>query len=179
MIEHRKAFTTKTFSPYIEKRLHEIASRKEDDGCLAYYAAIGEEECPVVFTADSHLMRRASERIGISYAELIIEAVLKAIEKTPELGEIILNAIDKACDEDRTHAVVALWIESEDFFTYLYCNEETIHITTVVCGAPIYYVNDMADAICWLTAQGNIISGISNIPKFRISTNTKYQNGFK
>lgn len=179
MIEHRKAFTTKTFSPYIEKRLHEIASRKEDDGCLAYYAAIGEEECPVVFTADSHLMRRASERIGISYAELIIEAVLKAIEKTPELGEIILNAIDKACDEGRTHAVVALWIESEDFFTYLYCNEETIHITTVVCGAPIYYVNDMADAICWLTAQGNIISGISNIPKFRISTNTKYQNGLK
>lgn len=179
MIEHRKAFTTKTFSPYIEKRLHEIASRKEDDGCLAYYAAIGEEECPVVFTADSHLMRRASERIGISYSELIIEAVLKAVERTPELGEIILSAIDKACDEDHAYAIVALWIESEDFFTYLYCNEETIHITTIVCGAPIYYVNDMADAICWLTAQGNIISGIANIPKFRISTNTKYQNGLK
>ena len=179
MIEHRKAFTTKTFSPYIEKRLHKIASRKEEDGYLAYYAAIGEEECPVVFTADSHLMRRASERIGISYAELIIEAVLKAVEKTPELGEIILSAIDKAYDEDRTHAVVALWIESEDFFTYLYCNEETIHITTVVCGAPIFYVNDMADAICWLTAQGNIISGITNIPRFRISANTKYKNGIK
>ena len=146
---------------------------------MAYYAAIGEEECPVVFTADSHLMRRASERIGISYAELIIEAVLKAVEKTPELGEIILSAIDKAYDEDRTHAVVALWIESEDFFTYLYCNEETIHITTVVCGAPIYYVNDMADAICWLTAQGNIISGIEKIPRFRISANTKYKHDIK
>lgn len=82
-------------------------------------------------------------------------------------------------DEDRTHAVVALWIESEDFFTYLYCNEETIHITTVVCGAPIYYVNDMADAICWLTAQGNIISGIEKIPRFRISANTKYKHDIK
>lgn len=179
MSEHRKAFTAKSFSPYVEKRLHEIAVKKEYEGCLAYYAAIGEEECPVVFTADSHLMRRASERIGISYAELIIEAVLKAVERSPELGNIILDSIDKASNEGRPHAVVALWIESEDFFTYLYCNEETVHITTVVCGAPIYYVNDMADAICWLTAKGNIISGLANIPKFRISTNAKFHNGLK
>ena len=90
------------FSPYVLKKLCAEAKANADAGMLTLFGAMSEDAVPVAFTADVHLMRRAKERLGTSYAEIVMADVIRAAEHSETLGQAILDAIDDAGDNGKS-----------------------------------------------------------------------------
>lgn len=89
------------FSPYVLKKLCAEAKANADAGMLTLFGAMSEDAVPVAFTADVHLMRRAKERLGTSYAEIVMADVIRAAEHSETLGQAILDAMDDAGDNGK------------------------------------------------------------------------------
>lgn len=92
-------------------------------GCLRLFGAMSEDAVPVAFTADVHLMRRAKERLGTSYAEIVMADVIRAAEHSETLGQAILDAMDDAGDNGKKFNILAIWIEEQDLFLSHRCHE--------------------------------------------------------
>ena len=165
----------RVYSPYVLKKLTETATLAYKSGMIAYFAAIGEDTIQTVVTADTHLMRRAAERLHTNYSSMVMAFVVKAMESSEELGQLLLDAADTAADEGKKYGVAAIWLEESDLFFYLHCYQDRFHIATVLTCCNRYYVNTGAEVICALMKDGEVKKGISNIECFAPSTMTKYK----
>ena len=163
------------YSPYVLKKLTETATLAYKSGMVAYFAAIGENTIQTVVTADTHLMRRAAERLHTCYSSMVMAFVIKAMESSEELGQLLLDAADAAADAGKKYGVAAIWLEESDLFFYLHCYQDRFHIATVLTCCNRYYVNTGAEVICALMKDGEVKKGISNIECFAPSTMTKYK----
>ena len=171
----RFADNSDIFTPYVMKMMSKDAVEAECQGLLAYFGVVGDGYSPTIFTANGHLMHAVLTRMGLSYASEVMGNVIRAVEGCTGLGTAILDAADRAYEQDRVRATVALWIEEDDIFCYLHAmtNDDTIHIATIVCGEPIYFVDEHADLICKLGKDGSFIQGMENIPNFKVSMHVK------
>lgn len=161
------------FSPYVSRQLLRLAARREQEGALAYAAAISEDAVQMVFTADGHMMRRAAQRFGVCYAVIVIAEIIEAIEDCEPLGNLILEAENCAFCNGRKYGEIALWIEKSDTFCYLHIEGSELCIATVMGNFPRYFVNPKADALCWLKKDNSIEQELSKIPKFALSDGKK------
>lgn len=144
-------------------------------GCLRLFGAMSEDAVPVAFTADVHLMRRAKERLGTSYAEIVMADVIRAAEHSETLGQAILDAMDDAGDNGKKFNILAIWIEEQDLFAYLFCYESRVHITTVLSFKRVYFVNPYVVFLRVLKC-GKTLSGYGESGRFAPSAMRKFKN---
>lgn len=163
------------FSPYVLKKLCAEAKANADAGMLTLFGAMSEDAVPVAFTADVHLMRRAKERLGTSYAEIVMADVIRAAEHSETLGQAILDAIDDAGDNGKKFNILAIWIEEQDLFAYLFCYESRVHITTVLSFKRVYFVNPYVVFLRVLKC-GKTLSGYGESGRFAPSAMRKFKN---
>lgn len=158
---------------YISDKLQAMADELRFSGELCTFVIIGELKTPYILSLSPHTYKRVRERLGIYDRNIFFNAVVDTISSNVELG----NAVDADTENitpPGTMHKLCLLLELFDWFIYLHIHEEgRIEISTVVCGEPIYYVDPDATAV-WLKSDGEVVTGIENIPSMRISKNTKY-----
>lgn len=142
---------------------------------LTLFGAMSEDAVPVAFTADVHLMRRAKERLGTSYAEIVMADVIRAAGHSETLGQAILDAMDDAGDNGKKFNILAIWIEEQDLFAYLFCYESRVHITTVLSFKRVYFVNPYVVFLRVLKC-GKTLSGYGESGRFAPSAMRKFKN---
>ena len=147
------------FSPYVLKKLCAEAKANADAGMLTLFGAMSEDAVPVAFTADVHLMAD----------------VIRAAEHSETLGQAILDAMDDAGDNGKKFNILAIWIEEQDLFAYLFCYESRVHITTVLSFKRVYFVNPYVVFLRVLKC-GKTLSGYGESGRFAPSAMRKFKN---
>lgn len=162
------------FDEYTMKQFVQFTKSVNGSDLLVYAGAITEDTIPMMFTGDSHLMKRASERMGICYASIVIAEVIEAVEKNVQLGNILLESETMAFEKGHSYGMVALFIEELDLFCYLHVSDSEICVATVMYDFPKYYVNAESDFICCLYPDNTIGFGMKSSRRFAASACKKY-----
>lgn len=156
-----------------EYSLKHLTTLAKSLDAVSYIGVISNDEIPILFTAEHHVCRRYEERLGCSYITPIVEKIIRLTENNLELGQLLLDMMDSYDGTKRTQ--VALWDEAEDIFYYLHPYGEYILIGTLVWSKPVYFVNPDVDCAIWVKSNGDIVTGIPNIPKFRLSDGRNFK----
>lgn len=146
------------FSPYVLKKLCAEAKANADAGMLTLFGAMSEDAVP-----------------GTSYAEIVMADVIRAAEHSETLGQAILDAMDDAGDNGKKFNILAIWIEEQDLFAYLFCYESRVHITTVLSFKRVYFVNPYVVFLRVLKC-GKTLSGYGESGRFAPSAMRKFKN---
>lgn len=148
------------FNQYTLEKLESIAI--ENCSNVYYFAAIGEDKIPVIFTADEHFLQRARMRLGCQYGSIIVGFLIERAEKLQEFGNWL---DDIACEATKT-TTAAVYMEDIDMFFYLKVHTDSrIHIATVISGCSVYFV-DGTVPICTVNKK-EIHTGISSSKKLK------------
>lgn len=162
------------FDDYILEKFRRFVSSPDHNDLVAYAGAITEDKIPVLFTGDSHMMHRASQRLGVCYPAIVVAEIIEAVEGSDTLGNLVLESETMAYEKGYECGVVALYIESLDIFCYLNTNNSEVRIATVMSGFPKYYANEDSDFICTLLADGALGFGFESSRRLAKSANTKF-----
>lgn len=162
------------FGNYILEKFRRFILLSEHDDLMAYAGAITEDKIPVLFTGDSHLMHRASQRLGVCYPAIVVAEIIEAVEGNDTLGNLVLESETMAYEKGFECGVVALYIEELDMFCYLNTNNSEVRIATVMSGFPKYFVNEDIDFICTLLADGALAFGFESSTRLAKSANKKF-----
>ena len=110
------------FNDYILEKFRRFVSSSDHNDLVAYAAAITEDKIPVLFTGDSHMMYRASQRLGVCYPAIVVAEIIETVESSNTLGNLVLESETMAYEKGFESGVVALYIESLYIFCYLNTN---------------------------------------------------------
>lgn len=156
----RFKYDESVFNEYTLEKLKELALKSCSD--IYYFAAIGEDAIPVIFTADGHFIHRVMQRLGCQYASVIVGYLIERAETNHAFG----NWLDDIACESIGKTTVAVYVEDEDFFFYLDVYDDSrIRIATIVSGCTTYFV-DATGPICTVTRKG---------VRFGLESSTKLQ----
>lgn len=163
------------YNRYVLDKFAHFTIQKSNDDLMVYAGAITDDKIPMIFTGDTHLMSRASHRLGVCYPAIVIAEIIDAVENNNTLANLVLESETMAYEKNYECGIVALYIEELDMFCYLNTSGSEIRIATVMSGFPKYFVNEESDFICTLTTDGILAFGLESSRKLEKSENKKYQ----
>lgn len=159
------------FPRKVRTQLSNICEELGIQGVLCGLSLVG-GRIPFVVGVNEHAFKRVVRRLGLYDVGIFLRDIIKVIDNSKELGDLIIECANDARRENREYKKMGLYIEDMVLFIYLHIHDNGyIEIATAVDWHNKYFVDPEAMPV-FLNKKGYVIKGFVGI--LEKSLNTKY-----